>query len=227
MEENGSNKKAQVQPLIILREQDFGFYEGKAFFARPQESNRSGKAEHRSQHQGEPNFKDVESKESMATRMDQFLQDHLIPVWRGGSADTDANVAVVSHGIILSHLWRCFLKLFPKQSVSLAPGVIVGVGGVTPLEYLGGWSNTGYLELEVSKSEPTPEETLNTTTVSETTVAQKPGSDLGLQANYGVIIKTVNGKAHLAGLKRTRGVGSSQYDEGQRKIETFFKKRKT
>ena len=219
-----TNNKPKVQPLVILREQDFGFYEGKPFYARPRESNRSGKKDHRSQHQNDPEFKDVESKESMAARMDQYLREHLLPNIVEERHGKEAVVAIVSHGIILSHLWRCFLKCFPKNSVALSPGLSVGKGGVTPVEYLGGWSNTGYLELKVVKS-ATPESSLPTSP----SLAPPDRNDRNLSVSlpsHKVVVKVINGKEHLVGLKRTRGVGSSQFDEGQKKIDTFFKKPK-
>lgn len=130
--------KLQVTALTALREQDFGFYEGKPFYARSRDSGQSGKENHRSQHQSDPNFKDVESKESMALRMSSFLQNHLIPAICSEPMERNGDMAIVSHGIILSQLWRCFLKLLAKNSITLSPGLSVGTDAVTPLEYLGG-----------------------------------------------------------------------------------------
>lgn len=214
--------ESHVTALTILREQDFGYYEGKPFYARPRHSNKSGKENHRTQHQDDPDFKDVESKESMASRMSGFLQDHLVPAIRSVPMDRNSDIVVVSHGIILSQLWRSFLKLFAKNSITLSPGLSLGTGGITPLEYLGGWSNTGYLELELLKNESSPAGDLAISTAATPTHSN---TSLPLQ-DYKVIIKTVNGKEHLKGLKRTRGVGSSKFDEGQKSIESFFKKRK-
>ena len=220
--------KSQATALAVLREQDFGFYEGKPFYARSRDSSKTGKENHRSQHHNDPDFKDVESKESMALRMSCFLQDHLAPAICSGMSEPNSDIVVVSHGIILSQLWRSFLKLVAKHSVTLTPGLSVGSGSVTPLEYLGGWSNTGYLELEILKKESVPTSDL------ATSIPAPPVSDLSSSDNdappllhhYKVVIKTVNGKEHLRGLKRTRGVGSSKFDEGQKSIEAFFKKRK-
>jgi len=45
---------------------------------------------------------------------------------------------------------------------------------------------------------------------------------------FQITVKTINGKDHLKGLKRTGGgLGSSKFEEGQKSIETFFKKRKS
>ncbi len=216
-------EELEVRQLRILREQDFGFYEGKPFYARSRDSNKSGKENHRSQHVDDPDFKDVESKVSMDARMDDFVKDHLLPII---SANGEV-AAVVSHGIILSHLWRCILKLFGKGSVALAPGLSVGSGGVTPLEYLGGWSNTGYLELDI-QSIPSVEtkSTDQASTAAAEAEPQPSGSEDSGVPSLKMTIRTVNGKEHLKSLKRTRGVGSSKYDEGQKKIETFFKKAK-
>ena len=220
--------KLQVTALTVLREQDFGFYEGKPFYARSRHSGQSGKENHRSQHQGDPNFKDVESKESMALRMSSFLQNHLLPAICSEPMERNSDIVVVSHGIILSQLWRCFLKLLAKNSLTLSPGLSVGTGAITPLEYLGGWSNTGYLELEILKKESAAAGGLATSTTAPPT-PDPFNADSNVPPplhQYTVVIKTVNGKEHLKGLKRTRGVGSSKFDEGQKSIDSFFKKRK-
>ena len=138
-------------------------------------------------------------------------------------------VVIVSHGIILSHLWRSILAMFSKHTVTLAPGLSVGSGGVTPLEYLGGWSNTGYLELDITYPVLTSRAESNPNDVASSQSAQKANEDVSftLPASSRLVIRTVNGKEHLRGLKRARGVGSSQHDEGQKKIESFFKKTKS
>ncbi|KAL2037207.1 hypothetical protein N7G274_010070 [Stereocaulon virgatum] len=223
---NGGRLK--VTALKVLREQDFGFYEGKPFYARPRDSNRSGKDSHRSQHQDDPDFKDVESKESMDARMNIFLREHLVPLLRNEKREKKEAVAIVSHGIILSHLWRCFLKLLPKTSVTLSPGLYVGTGGVRPLENLGGWSNTAYLELDMQNNRPesnTAAQASRSSPRSSETRSNDTGS-MPMLHEHQVIIRTVNGKEHLQGLKRTRGVGSSKYDESQKSIDSFFKKQK-
>ena len=203
-----SKPKATVQQIQELREQDFGFYEGKPFYARQKDSTKTGKDNHRAKHKSDPDFQDVESKESMTARTDAFVSKHLLPRLKAASSNHPNVIAIVSHGIILSHLWRSILALFPRQTlqVTLGPNVSLGGGGVTFLEYLGGWSNTGYLELDIGAG---------TSNVGEAPLSHSR-----------MLIKTVNGKEHLKGLKRARGVGSSQYDEGQKKIETFFKKTK-
>ena len=220
--------KLQVTALTVLREQDFGFYEGRPFYARSKDSNQSGKENHRSHHQDDPNFKDVESKESMALRMSSFLQNHLVPAILCEPMERNNDIVIVSHGIILSQLWKCFLKLIGKNSITLSPGLSVGTGATIPLEYLGGWSNTGYLELEILKKEATA-----TSNVATSTIAASTPDPLNADSNaspplyqYRVTIETVNGKEHLKGLKRTRGVGSSKFEESQKSIDSFFKKRK-
>ena len=218
----------QVTTLTLLREQDFGFYERKPFYARPTHSGKSGKEHHRSQQKDDPDFKDIESKESMALRMSRFLQDHLVPAILSEPMKHNSAIVVVSHGIILSQLWRCFLKLLAKNSITLSPGLSVGAGGITPIEYLGGWSNTGYLELEILKKEAADTGDLATSIAATSTSDPSNGGSVTSPPlhQYNVVVKTVNGKEHLKGLQRTRGVGSSKFDEGQKSIESFFKKRR-
>lgn len=234
-ESNGTTEADHAPNVIalpVLREQDFGYYEGKPFSARTQDSNKSGKENHRLQHLDDPDYKDMESKESMAARASEYLQQYIVPIIHG-QADQSA-IAIVSHGIMLSHLWRSFLKLLPKNSVALSPGLSVGTSGVTPLEYLGGWSNTGYLELNIQRKEAASEDYVSLTptptpahaSLEVDNVALTPLADIDLSGFTATII-TVNGKEHLKGLKRTRGgVGSSRHDEGQKTMESFFKKQK-
>lgn len=213
--------KLEVTALRVLREQDFGYYEGKPFHTRPQDSSKSGKDHHRSEHKHDPDFKDVESKESMAARMKIFLQDHLVPLLHNGAGAEEKAIAIVSHGIVLSQLWKALLELLPKGSVSFSPDVSIGAGKFTSLEHLGGWSNTGYLELDIREKS------------QATTSADAPGGATTSSASvplhsHKVVIRTVNGKVHLQGLKRTKGgVGSAKFDEGQKSIDSFFKKRKS
>ncbi|PSK40066.1 2,3-bisphosphoglycerate-dependent phosphoglycerate mutase [Elsinoe australis] len=132
-------------PLII--EQDFGFYEGKPFYARSADSQRTGKAAHYDKHKQDPGFQDVETAESMAKRCDKFLDEFLLPAVHEDCVE-DTGVAVVAHGIILSHLWRRFLLRLSKRSITIAPEVTAAKGQII-LEHLGGWSNTGFLEVQL------------------------------------------------------------------------------
>ena len=167
----------------------------------------------------------------MTKRTGTFVAEYLKPLIMEKDPTLDVVVAIVSHGILLSHLWRSILALFSKKTVALAPGLHLGGGATTPLEHLGGWSNTGYLELDIATSSPhvvlKDEENIMQPVV-ETTEANTSveNSSPLLPPGITMLVRTVNGKEHLKGLKRARGVGSSQYDEGQKKIGSFFKKTK-
>lgn len=220
-----SQNKIHVKQLKVLREQDFGFYEGKPFHARSTNTTKPGKENHRSEHSGDPGFQDVESKERMTSRVDSFVHGHLLPVLCKDNGPREATVAIVSHGIILNHLWRSILKIFAQRAISLAPDLAIrDAGGSSPLEYLGGWSNTGYLELDIQ-----PVVTARERAVSESEVTTAASAEVNVLtplSELRMVIKAVNGKEHLQGLKRTRGVASGMHDEGQQKIESFFKKSK-
>ena len=213
-----------VKKLNILREQDFGYYEGKPFYARVKDARKTGKDSHRAEHMNDPDFKDVESKESMALRMDQFLNEYLIPLLKKVSK-VEPTVAIVSHGIILSSLWKCILKRFEAKSVRLKPGLTIGNGDLATLEYIGGWSNTGYLEFDIQNSSLANTIDSIDAVLASTRSSQEQAKDSKTVVLHGwkMTIKAVNGKEHLKGLKRTGGgVGSSKYDESQKKIESFF-----
>lgn len=136
----------QVQELI---EQNFGFYEGKHFHART-DPKKTGREAHRLQHQNDPGFVDVESKDSMNKRADVFLDEHLMPLLSQHPGQHRFCVAIVSHGMLLSHLWRRLLLRLPSKSVTVDSAVTAARGPVV-LQHLGGWSNTGYLELAIDR----------------------------------------------------------------------------
>lgn len=121
-------------------EQDFGSMEGKKWTDRLQETKIPG---------GGKEFVEVESKDSMSKRADAFLDEHLLLLLDDISGPDDLAIAIVSHGIFLSTLWKRLLKRLPSKSVTLCLDA-----NATPhpsLEHLGGWSNTGYLELHMTK----------------------------------------------------------------------------
>ena len=147
-----STKDLTVSTVPNLIERDFGYYEGK--------TNRVRKGPDREKHKQEPGFVDVESKDSLAIRADLFLDHHLWPMLNdeadfGGAAEHV--VAVVSHGILLSSLWRRLLLRLGPKSVTISREVIASRGEVV-LSHLGGWSNTGFLELSIQDMNPPDDE---------------------------------------------------------------------
>lgn len=208
-----------VSRLVVLREQDFGSCEGKSFSARQRATGIESKEDYISQHRQDPEFKDVESKESMDARMDTFVMEHLVPLLPVDSSKAEAIFAIISHGIILNHLWKSFRKLFSRANVALAQGMEVRGG----LEYLGGWSNTGYLELDIQR---VPTEAPLDQPGNTEPMPPSPNKDVTLPLlPLRMVVKAVNSTDHLKNLKRTRGgVGSAKFDNGQKKIDSFFKR---
>lgn len=148
-----SSVVSSATPLSIVKvaqlvEQDFGFYEGKPFYARPRDSSKTGREAHYETHKSEPGFVDVESRTSLAERCDNFLDNYLLPVFEVKGSDAEQVVVIVSHGILLSNLWRRLLLRLPQKSVTVVPEILASKGQVV-LEHLGGWSNTGFLELTI------------------------------------------------------------------------------
>ncbi len=226
----------RVTKLPTLREQDFGIYEGKPFSARHDKSKQSVDGDKGAQIKRQDQEREnVESKESMGRRAKAFIDEHLVPIIKQKVDDDTSNIAVVSHGIFLSHLWRGFLRLLPVNSVALSPNLALEGGRGITLEYIGGWSNTGYLELTLRRAEAASVDQRQPGDIGQPTL---PGRSTPPSPNKAttteesldgikVTIVTINGKDHLAGLKRTRGgVGSSKQEDGQTTIDVFFKKRK-
>ncbi|KAJ9664909.1 hypothetical protein H2201_004961 [Coniosporium apollinis] len=151
---SADQSQLKVIRLPVLVEKDFGFYEGRPFNGRFRDANKSENRVHHDAHRADPGSEDVESiesKESMAKRMDSFLDEHLLPIFNIDSPSRDPVIAIVSHGIILSVLWRRLLLRLPGSSVKFDPE-LQAKQKIVALEHLGGWSNTGYLLVHLSKS---------------------------------------------------------------------------
>ncbi|KAF2847181.1 phosphoglycerate mutase family protein-like protein [Plenodomus tracheiphilus IPT5] len=130
----------EVVQLPLLTEQDLGSLEGKKWTSQPADA--SGKVA--------DDFVAVETKEAMGERADAFLDEYLMPLVGSSSASTNLIIAIVSHGIFLSTLWKRILRRLPPKSVTLS--LDTSTEPRPSLEHLGGWSNTGYLELDLTRT---------------------------------------------------------------------------
>lgn len=223
---------AQAEPLKetvklkALREQDFGALEGKSYL--PKADDNSGKEAYRETHTKEEGFQDVESRESMKARVKNFVDVHLTKHlgYRGEEHLKEITV-IVAHGIILSHLWREILERFAGNGNSRVE-LDCPFNGHRGLEHLGGWSNTGYLDLMVKPSRPIDTDAVGQAKIQpeEIPLGQPPTYEPS-NLDMTLVIKGVDCKEHLRGLKRTRGgIGSAKHDDKQKTVDSFFKKRK-
>ena len=205
-----SPRAVDVIALPILREQDFGSLECVPWASKAGSSVVYPDPTH-------PDFKPKETPAAMQQRAQEFLDDFLTPFLYLDSVEMET-IAVVSHGLFLGALWKTLLARMPPNSVTLAPEVRLP-GGTRPLEYLPGWSNTGFLELHFHpRNEATSVDEVRETAILTQTTLQ----------GWRMKIMSVNGKEHLNNLKRTRGgLGKVAYDSRQRNLEGFFKKSKT
>ena len=221
----------EVRQLRILQERDFGSLEKRSFTSKSKEARKLAEKTE-DDIRLEPDFKDAESKASMAARMDVFLNDRLLPLLAQDSQlSRKSVVAVVSHGMILSAFWKRLLKRVALNSVSLGPGISDRGGTGITLDSVGVFSNTGYLEVDITK-QIAPAKAAGITAA----ITSQDDEDLQALGNskvstvlYGwvLIIKAINSKEHLRGLKRTGGgVGSSKHDDSQRSIDGFVKRRR-
>lgn len=209
--------------LPVLREQDFGSAECRPWVSKPVSLGKAiGKT---LLAEGDPGFVAKETYESMALRLNSFIDGDLVPLL-ASEPEMKHIVAVVSHGITLSVLWRILLLRFSPRSVSLAPKV----DGTSPgrgIEYLPSWMNTAYLELDITPLPGDKEISPSIGARIEPSSAEPSQAQIKPFAGWGMTVHTVNGREHLRSLKRTRGgVGSSIYDEKQQKLDGFFKKEK-
>lgn len=239
----------EVVKVPGLRERDFGRYEGKPYTS--QEMTYNAEAQKEDSKTGRQ-LGGIESGDSLGKRSDSFIDDFLLPLFATDGLDEEYMVAVVAHGMLLSHLWRRLLLRLPRKSLSIAPEITAARGNVI-LEHLGGWGNTGYLELDfkhndrdevkvlddaqslassdtiASESTPIPPAANEEDAAVSLAFKQKlpaAKTDAEKLVGWSTTIIAVDSKQHLVGLKRQRGgIGSSAHDEGQKKLDGFFSKR--
>jgi broad specificity phosphatase PhoE len=204
-----------VVQLELLREQDFGSFE-----CMPWSSKRSEITTDKLPKPEDAGFRPKETSEAMAKRADIFLDDYILPQL-AIDHELEGIVAVVSHGLMLAVLWKSLLARFGPHTVSLE-AEISNKADFRPLEYLPGWSNTGYVELHMVKTSESAAESIP---CSEDASAPASNDRPAKLPGWRMVVQSVNRKDHLSNLKRTRGgVGSSTYDTRQKNLEGYFKK---
>jgi broad specificity phosphatase PhoE len=253
---------AQPIPLVettklkLLREKDFGSYEGKEFSWQFPEERVS-------------DFKRAESKASIIGRMSTFTESHLAESFENGT--NEDTVAVVGHGIILHYLWRCIADRFQQQNIAVPPGildrpVLVDEPPSRYLKYIGEWSNTGYMDIDIQRKPILPQDTDPAASpslqpsasnihdgVDHESQTLRASAELGdpttsngemsilsnavlntpmsrPQTSFhdmNLTLKAVNCRDHLRDLKKTRGgIGSLEYDDRQMTMDSFIKRRR-
>lgn len=204
-----SAQKIEVVQLELLREQDFGPLELVSWASRRVEDSTS--------QQTDPEFKPKETAASMKSRADSFLDDFILPLL---ALDTDEPncIAIVAHGIFLSHMWRALLLRFEPRSVTISPDI---ASASQTLEHMS-WANTGYLEVDIHGS-PHDGPGVLTRICSGQTEARPAHVLIAGRMK----IKSINDRRHLLKLKRSRGgIGSAAHDRRQQNVTNYFKKRK-
>jgi hypothetical protein len=222
IEDAQRSKDAGVEDITVvqlqeLREQDFGSLECLPWSSKQLEltADKLPRLE-------DVGFKPKETSEAMARRANVFLDNFILPqlVVEEGQENT---VAVVSHGLMLTVLWKSLLARFSADTISVGRDVS-GKPGSRPLEYLPGWSNTGYLEIDLTHTHA-PDEAYTPSTGSSLSPEDNPRPTKSTA--WKMVVRNVNSKAHLSNLKRTGGgLGSSTYDARQKNVESYFKKPK-
>ena len=217
-----------------LIERDFGSLEGKSyleaspqpkrrkvdprFFYQKSTANSTSKIPSSSPCSSETHY-EAESHESLSSRANTFIDSYLLPLIDDPQeplivpAPYTKTIAIVSHGILLTTLFRELIARFRIITISpeaLKAGFIVGK---TPR-----WDNTGYTLLQIHS--PTPPgpfapEPLRLETHKLPQVPHK--------LDCGLVVKEINVTRHLKGLKRTGGgIGSARVDPKQRGIKDFL-----
>ncbi|QPH19826.1 hypothetical protein C2857_005122 [Epichloe festucae Fl1] len=178
-------------PVSELREKHFGNWEGVKYAAASTVPR--------------PAQIDAETSESMRSRANFFLDQHLWPVLAETlSTDSDkACVIVVSHGILLGALTRALAE-------KLAHGSPLNASFAQLSSSRLAWSNTGYLDIAVARQHAD----------SFVSLASRRAAPWSWTRSS---LVQVNCTKHLAGLHKTRGgIGSAAHDHRQKTLEGFF-----
>ncbi|KAI1936910.1 hypothetical protein LOZ66_004419 [Ophidiomyces ophidiicola] len=205
-------ESVDLQPVFlpILIEKNFGSMEGKSW-----RSNSTSLPSEPGTHQ-EP-----ETASSVAARVKQFIDSFLFPLLQANH-ETEV-VAVVSHGLTLLAMWDTLTALCGSDDLIFGPAPLA-----QPRHP--GWSNTGYMELEVVQSPEKAHEHVFPGVTSQEPTASTGGLPILSDSALGFLKITVhraNERQHLHGLRRTRnGVGSAKHDPQQKRIDHFFPKPK-
>lgn len=187
----GAEEVPVVTQLRALMEQDFGDLEGKKW------------TDVQAELQTKPGFVAVETKDAMAQRADSFLDEHLLPLLGNTTGSEDLTIAIVSHGIFLSTLWKRLLHRLPAKSITLSPELCSTAR--PSLEHLGGWTNTGYMELRMTRDGVEKSSPIANAVPSATS---KPDGSRPVKSKTDDLIGTVE-VPQLAALGTTSGVEAS------------------
>ncbi|KAI1101807.1 phosphoglycerate mutase-like protein [Jackrogersella minutella] len=209
---------SEVSRLSELREKDYGSSEGKKYGLKiRKDSDRHVQS-------------DSETHESMRTRIDQFLNSHLIPII-DTYASNNVTVAIVAHGIILGVLLKALLDRFPTKSAASTSQS----GSRDNLPEFAAWSNTGVLQAKLELDGSLSASDKPSKDVPQASSIVSSNGDTGPVDSHEkalrLTIEFTNNLEHLEGLKKTRGgIGSAKFDTRQRTMDSFFgpslKKRK-
>lgn len=148
-------------------------------------------------------FTDAETPAEMQVRAARFIDDHFHPLVSKVASEAGGvdGVVVVSHGIILNVILAALLQRYaPHELDRLLP-----VPSVPGRKLRVSWSNTGFVEVFVSKKQDNKD---------------KQDTD---SPSVHMQVLAVNCVDHLAGLKKTRGgIGSARFDAKQKTMDAFF-----
>lgn len=203
-----------LAPILTpdLREKDFGSLEGTRWDT--QIAPGDGLARSYGASTSTPHI-ESESTASMRRRIANFLNLHLLPLLFD-APDSEADLVVVTHGIILRVLWNCLVELFDPTNISMASGVTSRDGGPAAL-VVPSWSNTGFMTLLVRPQPVGP--------ATDILPSNHGGPTGSLLHGWSMSILALNSRDHLANLRRTRGgIGSATHDGRQKRIDHFFKR---
>jgi broad specificity phosphatase PhoE len=206
----------EVLTYSALREQDFGSNELVPWASKKGQDSFFD----RTPDVSAPGHVPKESVQALKARAREFIEEEILPLF--ASDDTQEHtVAIVSHGLFLGVLWRDLLGRFGPGTVSVDPNAVGNDYGAhfSPLEHIGIWANTAYLEVEIHRS---------STKTTPPNPQAEPSSSTNAPAlpHHRMNIKNINSHTHTQGYRKQRGgLGNVPHDPKQKDIKVFFTKK--
>ncbi|RKF73381.1 putative phosphatase [Golovinomyces cichoracearum] len=235
---------APVVRLALIREKNFGRLE-RTKISKVGTSLLSNLSDLGSSRGPTAMSHDPESTMSMRIRAESFIDNYLAPSLH--MVHEDATIAVISHGIFLSHLWRELLKKFTRDKINLSPTLRESMD--TSLESITTWYNTAYLELCITRlRDKEIQKSIQTSVIDKsmyaTTFLQHPELPLTSFRNdlsqnecrntrknetfcyMKITVISVNRRDHLDGVRKSRsGIGNLKYIPSQRTMYSYLVKK--
>ena len=204
------SSKPYIHESSLLVEQDFGLLEGQSYIKKPSKTLNKNST---SIPENDMVFFNgsKETRDSLMSRVNKFLGVHLFPLLQQEYHSHKDVVMIVSHGVLLKHIWCQFISRLPTIGLYYNYAEKHNQITKTFLYQFSQWSNTGYIQvlcvknLDVRYVQHTTENATKMDTVNNgpTDLTLGRSIDLGIKA----------GPTHIYNVQRLDGNSNRRMNE--------------